>query len=128
MMAAIQKANQARKIFHDWLGEGGQTVSLEDAQHRADVCLRCPHNYKGSWIWNIATSMAIASQIRLRDAMKIRLNGDENLKVCELCGCKLQLKVHVPFAHIYRHMPLEQFDKFPAFCWMKQELGKKTQS
>lgn len=122
----IHQIQNARRILSDWLGDGGQPVPLEHAQQRANVCLRCPHNYPGPWLWSLAARIAIQSQMTLRRTMQIHLNGEENLKTCELCGCVLPLKVHVPFEHIQRHTTYEEFMKFPSFCWERQEHEQNT--
>lgn len=128
-MNRLQQLVQGKRVLHDWLGEGGIPVPINVAQARADVCNdNCPKNYHGSWLWNIATSMAIASQMKLRRIMGLKLNGEKTLDVCEVCGCVLKLKVHVPFEHIYRHMSLEQFSSFPPNCWMLKELEKLTKN
>lgn len=122
MIRRIQQANQGRKILHDWFGAGGQPVPLEQAQARADICLNCPHNWQGHWEWRKLVAIAIAHQEKLRTTMGIHLNGEEKLEICEVCGCKLRLKVHVPFTHIYRHTSDAQFAKYPPFCWQTKEL------
>jgi len=123
-MNPLLQANQGRKILHDWLGENGVPVPLEEAQSRANVCIRCPHNYKGSWLWNMATSIAIGSQMRLREVMDIHLENESELEVCDLCGCKLKLKVHTPFKHIYQHTSDQMFERYPQFCWQKIEYNQ----
>jgi len=131
MIKKFRQANQGRKILRDWVGESGTPVPLNEAQSRANVCLhggpngeRCPYNYQGSWLWNLATSIAINQQMEIRENMKIKLEGDENLHVCDRCGCKLKLKVHTPFHHLYRHTSDHQFTQLPPWCWMVQELNK----
>lgn len=121
-MTRIQQINQARKILKDWLGEGCSPVPIEQAQARADVCLKCVRNYQGSWTWNLATSTAIASQSKLREAMSIKLQNEERLKVCELCGCQLKLKVCVPVKHIHRHTSDQMLNRFPTWCWIRKEI------
>lgn len=122
----IARLNQGRKILHDWLGAGGVPVPIDNAQIRANTCVDCKYNYKGSWLWNISTSLAIAAQTELKETMKIRIEQESKLGVCEVCGCKLKLKIHVPFQHIYRHTSDEQFAKYPDWCWQKQELKTVT--
>lgn len=126
-LSRLQQLNQGRKILHDWLGDGGNPVPKEQAQHRANVCAACPMNYKGAWIWNMATAIAIASQMKLRRTMQISLEDEDKIGICEVCGCQLKLKVHVPFMHIYRHTSEQQFSKFPEMCWQIQEM-KQIQS
>jgi hypothetical protein len=121
MIKQLLQLNQGRKTLHDWLGAGGIPVPLPEAQARADICLKCPFNYKGNWLWKVAVSMAISAQMMLRQAMNLRLEGEESLGVCELCGCMLKLKTHVPFRHIYRFTSDQQFTKYPDFCWQQKE-------
>lgn len=113
--------NTARKILTDWLGEGGTPVLISHAQARANVCLECPHNYKGRWLYSVAVITAIKSQSKLRETLKIHVDGESDLHICDLCGCYLKLKVHVPFHHIHAHTSDEQFAKFPEWCWQKTE-------
>jgi hypothetical protein len=130
--AMIHQAKTFNKIRHEWLGEGGEAVPIEQAQARADICTGrlsgkpCPNNYQGSWLYNVVTAIVINSQLELRRAMSINVEGEESLKVCEVCGCRLQLKVHVPFRHIYRHTTPEQLSKYPDFCWQQKELKQIT--
>lgn len=118
----IKEIRQGGRILKDWLGDGGQPVPVSQAQARADICAKCPHNYKGHWLWSMATSLAIRAQMDLRRVMAISLRDEDELHICEICGCQLKLKVHVPFAHIYRHTADEMFTKYPDFCWQKQDL------
>lgn len=134
----VQRVDQFLRIRHDWFGEGGVPVPTPLAQARADVCLngdpeiqkdgthRCRRHYKGPWIWNMATAMAIAAQTRLKAILNIRLEGEKNLKVCEVCGCKLQLKVFTPIRHLYRHTTPQQVQAFPDHCWIKKEINQLT--
>lgn len=124
MIRQLRQANQGRKILHDWLGEGGQPVPLEQAQARADICAACPRNYRGAWLWNMVTSLAISAQMKLRAVMQIQLPNENAINVCEVCGCQLKLKVHVPFDHIYKHTHDEHFAAFPAHCWIRRELDQ----
>lgn len=114
------------KILAEWLGDGGKPVPIEQAQARANVCLRCPRNYKGSWAYSMATQIAINAQMTLRRTMGIKLENEDQLRICELCGCQMRLKVHVPFRHIYAHTTLEQFAKLPKECWQLTEKDQLT--
>lgn len=125
-MNVVQRVDQFLRIRHDWFGEGGQPVPTPLAQTRADVCLQCPRNFRGGWVWNMATAMAIAAQTRLKAILNIHLEGEENLKVCEVCGCKIQLKVFTPIRHLYRHTTPQQVQTFPDHCWIKKEINQLT--
>ncbi len=128
-MAWIKRLAQTRNFLavrKSWFGNGGEPVSIELAQARANVCLKCPMNYKGDWLWSMATQLAINAQSNLRRLMNIRLEGEENLGVCEVCGCKTKLKSLVPIKHIYRTMSGEQLTKYPSNCWIPKEIKPTT--
>jgi hypothetical protein len=122
----ISQTTNFLAIRKSWFGDGGEPVSTELAQSRANVCLTCPMNYKGDWLWNMATQLAINAQSKLRNMMNIRLEGEEDLGVCEVCGCKPKLKCLVPIEHIKRHSSKEQLAKYPAHCWIRKEIKPTT--
>jgi len=126
MIESIQQANVGRKVLRDWLGEGGEPVPLPQAQARAAICLKCPHNFRGSWLWSMATAKAIDVQMGQKAELLLTVDGEEDLKICDKCGCQLKLKVHVPFVHIYRYLADEALTKYPDSCWQKQELHAMT--
>ena len=98
VMGWIKRIAQTRNFLavrKSWFGAGGEPVSPELAQARANVCLKCPMNYKGDWLWNMATQMAINAQSQLRSIMKLKVEGEEDLKTCEACGCVTRLKIYV---------------------------------
>ena len=124
IFSQVKALNQARKVLRDWLGDGGQPVPLAEAQARADICAGCPHNCSDQWLWSKSTAFMIARQLQLRSMMSIKIEHEEKLHICDVCGCQIRLKIHAPFKHIYRHTPDSQFEKYPDFCWQKIELRK----
>ncbi len=128
-MAWIKRLAQTRNFLavrKSWFGNGGEPVSIELAQARANVCLKCPMNYKGDWLWSMATQLAINAQTNLRRLMNLKLEGEQDLKTCEACGCKILLKVHTPIAHIYRTISTEQLTKYHQDCWIRKEIKPTT--
>ncbi len=119
----VAQATNYLAIRKSWFGDGGEPVSTELAQSRASVCLICPMNYKGDWLWNMVTQLAINAQFRLRKMMNLKVNGEENLKTCEACGCPIKLKVFVPISHIQRHTSVEQLTKYDTNCWIRKETN-----
>lgn len=119
----IAQATNYLAIRKSWFGDGGEPVAPEVAQARANVCLKCPMNYKGDWLWSMATQLAINAQSRLRKIMNLKVEGENDLKTCEACGCVIKLKVHVPISHIYRHTTIEQLTKYHPACWIRKETN-----
>lgn len=117
-------------ILADWLGEGGHPVDHEISDRRSESCLMsdnskpCPHNTAPEW-WEKPKD-AIALMIRKQLAIKHRMDlyglYEGALHMCDLCGCCLKLKIHVPIEHIRNHTDLETLAKYPDYCWIKKEL------
>ncbi len=118
------------RILVEWFGDGAVPVPISLAQARANVCLRggpdgkrCPKNKEGHHWLNLTADAvrAIAEQMQQKDAMKLRVAGEEGLFACAVCRCPLRLKVHVPLATILEHTDEETRNDFPAYCWLVTE-------
>lgn len=124
MLAEIKSTARGAAILADWLGAGGEPVSLAHANHRAEVCARCILNVPGSW-WDSVKSV-LANNIREYVAVKRSLNlvtpHDPRLGTCQACMCNNPLQVWVPIEHVRKHTPPETIEKFTSFCWKKKEL------
>lgn len=111
--------------MREWLGEGAQPDPR--AQDRADVCTGrlsgkpCPNNYLGRWLIPEAIAGTVKGIIEAKNHHKLSVEGESELGWCEVCNCKLSLKVHVPPQTILNHTPAETLEKFPDFCWLKIE-------
>jgi len=122
----IESAFEALALLKEWLGAGGVPVPTAHAQARVNVCLVCPHNDLSRWIWSTTARRVISLQSQLREHMKIKLEGEDKLGTCDVCGCVLHLKSLVPAEHIAAHTSPEQLSKFPATnCWITDELKPK---
>lgn len=124
MLAEIKSTARGAAILADWLGAGGEPVSLAHANHRAEVCARCILNVPRSW-WDSVKSV-LANNIREYVAVKRSLNlvtpHDPRLGTCQACMCNNPLQVWVPIEHVRKHTPPETIEKFTSFCWKKKEL------
>ncbi len=118
------------RILVEWFGDGAVPVPISLAQARANVCLRggpdgkrCPKNKEGHHWLNLTADAvrAIAEQMQQKDAMKLRVAGEDGLFACAVCRCPLKLKVHVPLATILEHTDEETRNDFPAYCWLVTE-------
>lgn len=98
----IKAAADFHRTRREWLGGDGEPVPLEQAQKRADVCLKCPNNQEKP-IYEIfagAVAHGVIQQLKTKDAMGLRVRQEECLHVCSACLCVLKLKVHVPLKFI----------------------------
>lgn len=126
----IKKEVAGAALLKDWLGDGLRHVSQEQADHRSIACVRgadgngCPHNRSAKW-WEVhkqAAAGIIKSQMELKARMKISTPLEEHLCMCDVCGCALPLKVHVPTDHIRNHTTPEMLANYPPYCWQRIEL------
>jgi hypothetical protein len=121
----VQQLSDGSKTLYEWLGEGSHPDP--QAQDRADVCSGritgnpCPYNYQGHWLIPETIANLIKQYAEAKNHLKLTVRGEETLGWCEVCSCKLSLKVHVPLKHIVNHCHPETLEKFPAFCWMTTE-------
>lgn len=123
-MNIIEQASSAIPVLVDWLGTGGTPVPAYLSQVRANKCLQCPHNGHGTW-WERSTdaiAMVIRSHLEARSKMNLRVEGEENMFMCSVCGCATKLKVHVPIEHISSHLTTEKLKEFPDHCWIRHEI------
>ena len=105
-------------------------VSKGQAAHRAGVCAagdagkRCPHNKASGWSLTTATAAFIQREAEKQNQLKLHVENERELGVCDCCGCYLPLKVWVPWLTLYKHLSDDQFRKFPGFCWLNTEKPK----
>ncbi len=123
LSANVRVAGTGARILVEWLGEGAKPVPIKLAQARAEVCATCPENREGHAFLKLTaeTVRAIADQMREKEAMKLRVEGEERLASCRVCLCPLQLKVHVPLATILAHTDTKTLRAFPPACWIPTE-------
>ena len=110
-------------VLRDWLGEGGKPVDARKATRRAEICSSCPFNYKAGYrqILKLAVADTIKLHLEVKNNADLRTQFDKDLHLCKVCNCVAALKVWVPFEHIRAHTSDKQLNKFPIFCWIRQE-------
>jgi ADP-heptose:LPS heptosyltransferase len=116
----IKQDANALVILTDWLGKRGEAAPKELAQARADVCKTCPFNQRGGRL-EAAVARTILEQETVRSKIGAEVDGENNLKTCQKCGCYLKLKVWVPMRHL---RPRSRLADFPAHCWMRTENAR----
>lgn len=112
----------------EWIDANGPTVSQEQAEARAAVCVACPLNGAGTFDkWFVApAAAAIKRQVEKLQARSISTSQDEKLGICEGCTCAMKVKVWVPVEFIKAHMTdatMDALRKAPA-CWQVAEIAK----
>jgi hypothetical protein len=87
-----------------------ELVSQEEAERRADICMRCPMQVSTSGCWGCKGIAGMLPAI----AGARKTSFDAQLKACGVCGCYNAVAVHLPVA-IQGSKDLE----FPEWCWKR---------
>jgi hypothetical protein len=124
MINEIRNTVEGAAVLKDWLGEGGTPVSQELAERRATTCVCCNRNVAPRWWEKMMNRIAVAirQQLSVKQKCEIKTSLDDDLHMCQICGCCLQLKVHVPVKHVADHTRPEMLDKMPSYCWIRGEI------
>ncbi len=112
----------------EWEIAGGRVVSQEQAEARAKICARranskpCPKNVKGDLLDFFTTEAArlIGLQLGTKNNMKLVTSLDDELGICDACGCVNKLKVWCP-KDIVALMKPEQKSQLDPECWVLAE-------
>jgi hypothetical protein len=104
------------KVIYEWLGEGGSVVDSDIAQHRANVCLKCPHNIYGYPVSG-AVANAIKRHLEVKNEIGLRVEGEKRLNTCEFCGCVLRLLIWEQQDRVISHLTDLEKTKSPDYCW-----------
>jgi hypothetical protein len=104
----------------EWFGIDFETVEPEVAEHRAMICVACPHNQHHKLEERFGeyahTLMGLKHWLRKKNCNTIH---DEELHVCELCNCPMKVKVWTPKELAGKNMDTETKKKLPHYCWIK---------
>lgn len=109
----------------EFLGPGQKPVLPSVAQKRAEVCFKCPLNRPAKgWIDTISSAAAKATKayFHIKDALELKVDGEERLGICNACWCPLKLKVHMPIEHIEEFTEDEVLADLHKDCWILKEL------
>lgn len=107
--------------IREWLGsEDGACVSQELAQERAQVCLSCSRNEKGGIITG-AIAEAVKRHLETKSDLQMRVDGERQLGVCNVCQCQMRLKIWTPLSIVRKQMPAGEWESFPSPCWQRDE-------
>lgn len=116
----VKSWSSGARILSDWLGSGQKVVEKEQAQARADICIKCPQNKTGSLVTK-AVAWSIKEQTDLKSDLGLAVAGEKSLKTCAVCTCWLRLKIWIPMEKLKAEETPESLAKYPDFCWMRTE-------
>jgi hypothetical protein len=126
----IREAKQAHDVLVDWLGSNAKPVSPRVSQRRADQCngritgLPCPlHVEKPLKELFVGSALVpVKKRLEAKSMLKLTIDGEENLHVCDACGCLLKLKVHTPIDVILENTRAEDMQALHPDCWVLKEF------
>jgi hypothetical protein len=100
--------------MNDWRKTGLDVVTQQEAESRAAICVKCPHNKVVAGCFGChGVGEAISNLIGGK-----KTSLDANLHQCGVCnGCMLGPKVFLPL-EVIRTETYQ--DKLPSFCWLKK--------
>lgn len=121
---SIKDVQKFWALHRDWIGEERQPVPPSQSQSRADICLKCPKNVIKpiQELFTGAVALTVLRQIEYKNKLKLRVDGEKSLHVCDVCNCVLRLKVHVPIQSILETTDENELAGFPDFCWVAKEM------
>lgn len=104
----------------DWLGSGGLPVDQDVAEKRAKICEVCPLNTAGTWLAQVAATVATAikNHIAAKHLLKLQVSNEDKLQFCSACHCNLSTKIWTPLSYITEHMKDETKAKLDSKCWI----------
>lgn len=116
------------RTLKEWQDSGEPPVSPEQALARAQVCAACPHNTAGdltAW-FTVPASEYIKRQIERLHERQLSTPRDDDLHICNVCWCPLQLKVHTPLSWITKRLSSRTLAALQAVekCWVPNEMKK----
>lgn len=118
-MISLSNAKQFYKLWSAWLGDGGKPVPQQEAQQRANICLRCPLNKDKGLSHLIAEGAAsiVHRQMEIKHRLRLHVEGEQNLHICDACDCVMNLKVWVPMKHILDNTDTKDLHEN---CWIRK--------
>lgn len=128
-------ANSARHVvvgastIAEMFGADGP-VGAALANGRATVCVDCPKNFKGDWtrIFTVPAAAAVRKMLETFNGLNLRVQQEDELQVCEACGCPMKLKVWAQLNHILEHMPEADYYSLDPRCWITKERNASIQN
>ena len=124
-MNKLKQIKSFAGLYVQWLGDGGKPVHPDQSQKRANICLKCPQNNTKLSIGEVfkgKVADTVRRQIELKNELRLRVDGEKSLGICDICQCVLRLKVHVPFQFVDESTDDDTVMLFPQECWYVQEL------
>lgn len=119
LLDQVKNWPRGAELLFDWLGSDGVVVSQETAQARANICLTCPQHDSGASVTG-AMAGGFKRLLELKNKAGLRVSGEKNLGLCDICGCSTRVKIWQPIDRICK-MKLPE-EVYPSHCWITKNL------
>lgn len=92
-------------------------VQQDEADRRAEICSRCPHNVKEKFRWCVGCAAQSAAAKLAKFALNKSTPHDGQINSCDVCFCNLPLKVWVRREGMdYPELRKDWWEE----CWMRE--------
>ncbi len=107
-------------VYRELFSNQSVPVARDEAERRAEVCVKCPLNRVGSLRdWFIeTTAKGITDLFGIMKDLDLTTSVDAKLGTCVACRCPTRAKVFVSMDTINRHMKPEVRAKLDPSCWI----------
>ena len=110
--------NMTRAMLDLFIKKKENTVSEEQADDRAILCVACPQNQETGGCWYCSGVKAMVQKVFLK-----KTKVDRHLFVCNVCGCVNAAQVHCSILFLSKVMHGKKAEDYPAMgCWKRKEL------
>lgn len=110
----------ATSMLH-WRDKGYSTVPMEEAERRAAICVKCPHNKPVSGCVGCRGVGDLIDRI----IGGLKTSQSDKLHQCSVCaGCILGPKVFLPREVINADAYMNDL---PSFCWLSEDAAPENE-
>lgn len=116
------------KIIAEMFGSEGPIRDKKLANDRALTCAVCPLNGRGNWtrFFTVPAQAMVRKLLGMVKDLGLQTDLDEELGICEPCGCPLKGKVWARIEHILKHIPAADKAALHPRCWISKEERELT--
>jgi len=120
----VEGVKSAMAMFRDIFGPDGKAVSKEVAEIRATSCVKCPLNQKGTLGEFFKTPIAnsITGLFGLMRDKSFTTSRDDELGICEACGCVNRAKIFATGEVLSKNMAAEEIARLHPDCWIPDAI------
>lgn len=120
LLAKVKTMVDGVKNLTLWVGSGGEVVSQEVAQERANLCFTCPLNQRGMGVTG-EVAEATLKFLEFKNSLDLRVDREAELHHCFGCGCVLKLLIWEPSLNIKKQLTASEVEVSPPYCWKINE-------